>query len=258
MMKWREHWIVFLCGLPCIGIADNIRIVTEHLPPYQINTAQGPRGFATEIVQQLFKEANLPYQIEFESWSRAYQLALRDPNVCIYSISKSAERERLFQWVGALSYNITGIYSLRSRTDIQLKSLQDAHHYRIAVTRDDITHHYLLEHGFREGKELYVLETVDSMLQVLVNRPKEIDLVLVNDTILKYRAHDAGLDEQQFMRLLDLTDLPLDFHLACSLKTSQALVAKLQDALMTLKRDGRYQKIVGEWSEQFKNKISVP
>lgn len=257
-MGWTRGWYALVCSLPLYCTATDIRVVTEHLPPYQINTAAGPRGFATEIVQQLFKEADQPYHIEFQSWSRAYQLALRDPNVCIYSISKSDERQRLFHWVGALSYNITGIYALKNRTDIQLSSLDQARNYTIAVTRDDITHHYLLQHGFKEGKELYVLDTVDSMLQVLVNRPKEIDLVLVNDTILKYRAHEAGMTERQFVRLLDLPDLPLDFHLACSLKTSPALVAKLRDALNQLKRDGRYQKIVGEWSEQFKDSVAVP
>lgn len=257
-MRWSRGWCVIALGLPLFCTATDIRVVTEHLPPYQINTAAGPRGFATEVVQQLFKEADQPYQIEFQSWSRAYQLALRDANVCIYSISKSDERQRLFQWVGALSYNITGVYALKNRTDIRLTSLDDARKYTIAVTRDDITHHYLLQHGFREGKELYVLDTVDSMLQVLANRSKEIDLVLVNDTILKYRAHEAGMSEQQFTRLLDLPDLPLDFHLACSLKTSPALVAKLRDALAQLKLDGRYQKIVGEWSEQFKNSVAVP
>jgi polar amino acid transport system substrate-binding protein len=57
---------------------------------------------------------------------------------------------------------------------------------------------------------------------------------------------------------LDLPDLPLDFHLACSLKTSPELVAKLRNALAQLKRDGRYQKIVGDWSEQFKASVAVP
>lgn len=257
-MGWTRGWYAFVCCLPLCCSASDIRVVTEHLPPYQINTAAGPRGFATEIVQQLFKEADVPYHIEFQSWSRAYQLALRDPNVCIYSISKSEERQRLFHWVGALSYNITGIYALKNRTDIRLSSLEQARNYTIAVTRDDITHHYLLQHGFKEGKELYVLDTVDSMLQVLVNRPKEIDLVLVNDTILKYRAHEAGMTERQFVRLLDLPDLPLDFHLACSLKTSPTVVAKLRNALNQLKRDGRYQKIVGDWSEQFTDSVAVP
>lgn len=257
-MNWRQSMVGLCVCWPVISSAADIRIVTEHLPPYQINTPAGPRGFATEVVQLIFKEAKVDYQIEFQSWSRAYQVALRDPNVCIYSISKSEERQRLFQWVGALSYNITGIYALKNRKDIQLKDLADAHNYHIAVTRDDITHHYLLQHGFREGKELYVLDTVNSMLQVLVNRPNEIDLVLVNETILKYRASEAGMSSQQFIRLLDLPDLPLDFYLACSMKTDPLLVEKLRKSLEQLKLDGRYQAIVGQWSEQFDESVEVP
>lgn len=256
-MNWRPMVLTCaMCGFPVLS-APSIRIVTEHLPPYQIDTPAGPRGFATEVVQAVFSEAQLSYQIEFQSWSRAYQLALRDPNVCIYSISRSAERQKLFHWIGALSYNITAIYSLSSRTDIHIQSLDDARKYTVAVNRDDITHHYLLEHGFHEGKELYLLDNVESMLHVLVNRSREIDLVLVNDTILRYRAEAAGLEKNLFRKQLELPDLPLDFHLACSLKTDKTLVSKLRSSLQKLKSDGRYQQIVGDWSQRFDDKIGV-
>jgi polar amino acid transport system substrate-binding protein len=227
-----------------------VRVFTEHLPPFQIDTAGAATGFATDVVRQTFQDAGISYQIEFQSWSRAYQLALRDPNTCIYSISKSKERQALFQWIGELSYNTTAIYGLASRKDIKLHSLEQAKNYVIAVTRDDVTHHYLLQHGFEEGKNLYVLENVSSMLNVLANRRQGIDLVIINDTILKYRAVESGLAPAEFHKQLVLPDLPLDFHLACSLKTPEAVVAPLRRSLQAIKADGRFDKIVSGWSER--------
>ena len=227
-----------------------VRVVTEHLPPYQIDQHGEAGGFATELVRQTFADAGIPYRIEFQSWSRAYQLALRDPDTCIYSISKSKARQPLFQWIGELSFNSTAIYALSERTDIQLQSLEQAKQYVTAVTRDDVTHHYLLAHGFVEGKNLYVLENVASMLNMLSGRRQGIDLVIINETILKYRAVESGLAANEFRKLLALPDLPLDFHLACSMKTSKETVHKLQSSLLKLKADGRFQQIVEGWSEQ--------
>jgi polar amino acid transport system substrate-binding protein len=232
--------------------AAEIRVVTEHLPPYQIDQPGAAAGFATDLVRQIFQGAGINYQIEFQSWSRAYQLALRDPNTCIYSISKSKERLPLFQWIGELSYNTTAIYGLASRSDIQLQSLEQAKKYVIAVTRDDVTHHYLLKHGFVEGKNLYLLENVANMLNVLEGRRQGIDMVIINETILKYRAQESGLALADFRKLLVLPDLPLDFHLACSLKTSADTIQRLRQSLQVMKSDGRFNQIVAGWSENFR------
>lgn len=150
---------------------------------------------------------------------------------------------------GELSYNKTAIYGSAKRNDIRLDSLEQAKQYVIAVTRDDVTHHYLLTNGFVEGKNLYVLDNATSQLKVLTSRRQGIDLIIVNETILKYRATESGLKVSEFQKLLALPDLPLDFHLACSLKTSKAIVNQLQQSLSKIKADGRFDKIVQGWSE---------
>jgi len=251
-MHQRRWFLWLLAAAPLCSVANSIVVLTEHLPPYQIVQQGKVAGFATELVEQTFTEAGVAYQISFQSWSRAYQLALRDSNTCIYSMSRSPEREALFQWVGELSYNTTALYTMVSRTDVQVSSLEDARRYVVAVTRDDVTHHYLLKHGFEEGKNLYVLDGVANLLPVFSGRRNDIDLVIVNDTILRYRAQEAGLPANQFRRLLVLPDLPLDFHLACSLKTPEATVQKLRASLAALKADGRFARIAGQWSEKLK------
>jgi polar amino acid transport system substrate-binding protein len=226
-----------------------IRVLTEHLPPYQIVESQQMSGFATEIVRQTFAKAAIAYQIEAYPWSRAYQLALRTPNTCIYSISRSQERQPLFHWIGAISYNITAFYSLRKRTDIQLNTLADAKSYVTAVTKDDITHHYLAKNGFKEGEQLYLLQNISMMLNVLQNR-EDIDLVLVNDTILKYRAQESGIKLDALQKQLSLPELPLDFHLACSLTTNPEVISRLTRSLQQLKAQGDFAKILAAWSVQ--------
>ena len=67
--------------LPTLSFAaPQLKIVTEHLPPFQMDTAQGGTGYASQIVQATMAHAQIDYSIEVMSWSRAYNLALRDAN----------------------------------------------------------------------------------------------------------------------------------------------------------------------------------
>jgi len=242
---------ILLLTLCSSASAKPMMVLTEHLPPYQIDTQSGVSGFATEVVRRTFENAGIPYQIEVQGWSRAYQRTLRQADTCIYSISKSNERTPLFQWVGKLAYTITALYSLKDRPDIQLKNLNDAKKFVTAVTKDDITHHFLLKHGFKEGEQLYVLESVATMLNVLQGR-KDIDLVLINDTILKYRALESGVPMESLQKQMEVTGLPLDFYLACSLTTSKEVVARLSSSLQQIKESGEFARIIASWADKLK------
>lgn len=239
-----------LCCVPAwLHAAPHVKIVTEHLPPFQIDSPQGVSGFASDVVRATMAQAKIEFTIEAMSWSRAYNLAQRDANTCIYSISKGALREPHFQWIGAISYSLTSIYSLKKRSDIQINSLEDAKKYTIAVTKDDITHHFLLSNGFKEGKQLYVIENVYSMINILKGR-KNIDLIIVNDTILKYRAEESGVPFNELKKQIDLPELPLDFYLACSHKTDKTLVEQLTTSLEQLKTSGQFQQIQQNWASK--------
>lgn len=251
MRLWQYILTSFVLCYAAVSEAkpQTVRIFTEHLPPYQIVGAAQISGFATEVVQRTFELAGVAYKIEASSWSRAYQMALRQPNSCIYSISHSEERRPLFHWIGAISSNSTAFYALKKRRDIELKTLADAKHYVTAVTRDDITHHYLLRQGFKEGEQLYLLENIAMMLNLLQNR-NDIDLVILNETILKFRAEESGVPLDSLQKKLALPELPLDFHLACSLTTAAEVVQRLKQSLQQLKDSGEYARIVTGWSEK--------
>ena len=251
-IKRRHNFpVALLLALSTAAGAKPIMVLTEHLPPYQIDTQSGVSGFASDVVRRTFENAGIPYQIEVQDWSRAYQRTLRQADTCIYSISKSSERTPLFQWVGELAYTITSMYSLKDRPDIQLKNLDDAKKLVTAVTKDDITHHYLLKQGFKEGEQLYVLESVATMLHVLQGR-KDIDLVLINDTILKYRALESGVPLDSLQKQMEVTGLPLDFYLACSLTTPKDIVARLRVSLQQMKDNGEFSQIIASWADKLK------
>jgi polar amino acid transport system substrate-binding protein len=85
------------------------------------------------------------------------------------------------------------------------------------------------------------------MLIILKGR-KNIDLIIVNDTILKYRAKESGVAFDELKKQIDLPQLPLDFYLACSNKMDKTLISKLKTSLEQLKTSGEFQKIQQNWA----------
>ncbi len=159
----RYFWIlvpIYLSLTPHLGTisyaaqATDLQIVTENLPPYNYRDGAVIKGVSAEVVQALLKEVGLQADIHVLSWVRAYLKALNQPNVLIFSIVRTPDREALFHWVGQVSTTQSYLFKLSSRRDIRIARLQDARRYLIGTWREDVREQYLLSQGFIRKKEI--------------------------------------------------------------------------------------------------------
>jgi len=69
-------------------------IVAEELPPYEfLNDAGKPAGINVEIIEQIFSTLEIPYEIRFYPWPRAWLMAANGVADAILSVSYQKERE---------------------------------------------------------------------------------------------------------------------------------------------------------------------
>jgi len=232
------------------ALNEKITLITEHLPPYQILSEDNKvTGFSTDVITQTMKRSGYSYSLHLFPWVRSYNLALQKKNHCIYSIARLPSREKLFKWVGPLSeINNAVIWGLK-KTVYNIKTLEDAKKYTIAVMRNDITHIGLLERGFIEGEHLYVLDDVKSLVSLLISHP-EIDLIVADDITIDYRVELAGMKKSDFQRVFEIEDLSLDFYFACSKQTNDDIIKHLSTTLRSLYLDGTYDKIWDKWQDK--------
>ncbi|MBB2485971.1 transporter substrate-binding domain-containing protein [Mitsuaria sp. WAJ17] len=200
------------------------------------------KGNSVAFVELSLRRAGLqPYQSMLVPWARAYDMALKEPNVLIYLLARTPEREPLFEWVGELLRLRYRLYGLKAREDLQLHSMADARDLRVGVVRDDVRHQRLKALGFTR---LVVSSDISETLRQL--RRGQVDLVPMGARDLAENCRLMGLDCAQFRLVLPLPELDVSAYMAFSRGTPVAKIQALRKAYEALRREGQLQQMMGE------------
>jgi len=244
----RALLFVVLAGFAQLAVAvDEIRIVTEELPPYNMTRDGQVTGMSTEVVQAVLEEIGLQASIQSMPWARAYDIAQNAENVLIYSITRSAQREKLFKWVGVVAPMNWYLYA-RPGSNIQLDNLDDARQYQIATLKEDAGEQYLEAKGFTVGKNLQS----NNKYQYNYEKFKlgRVDLWISIELNALYLIRQAGDDPARMVvPALSLLDLGGDdgLNMAFSLQTEDAVVERFRQGLQAIRSNGTYAAIARKW-----------
>jgi len=212
-------------------------IYTEDSPPANYLKDGKIAGISVEIVLEIKKRLGVTAGIEIVPWARGYGIALRRPNVCLFSTTRLPQREKLFKWVGPLYEQLWGFYAKKD-SGIKVTSLDDAKSIgRIGTYYDDAKEQFLKKRGFTN------LVTMNkNIINVKHLLRGDIDLWVSSNFNMPYLAKQAGENP-------DLLELVYSFrsvenYIAFSSKTSDAVVSSWQQALDEIKRDGTFDRII--------------
>lgn len=246
-MKYIFAFLCFVLHLPSPALsAEPLTIVTEHWPPYQkVENGIATDGFATKVVQAMLEEAGTPMTIRGFNWARAYKMALERPNVMVFGLFRSKERETKFKWVGKLVRQVNSFWYLKGNHKVKIQTLDDAKNYRVAVPREDIRHQHLINHGFSQNHGIVVVR--DHLQAVSLLYLKRTDLVLSDNLNIAMTAKTAGFDPSLLIEVPNLTVHLGDLYIACSLKTPDDIVAKYAAALERVKQKGIYAELKAQY-----------
>ncbi|KAF7764144.1 hypothetical protein PCIT_b0063 [Pseudoalteromonas citrea] len=151
--------VTLLIGLCCFFThADEpqLQVVTEEWVPYNFTNNDGEiDGRATKKIREVLADAGISYDIQSYPWARSMKLAQTDRNTMIYSIYRTPEREKLFQWACPLLQPVKEyLFKLKTRKDISLTSLDDAKQYLVSVVRGSVSNEFLIKNGFENGTNI--------------------------------------------------------------------------------------------------------
>jgi len=224
----------------CFVYPAELQFLTEEYPPITFRKDGKVTGLATEVVEEIQRRTDSKAPIQVLPWARAYQTALSDPNTVLFSVTRTAERESLFQWVGPLVSQKTSFYALRG-TKVKVNSLADAKKLDpIIVVRDYYSEQFLKGEGFTN---MDLVANPEQMVKMLMagRRP----MMASDNLLLPALLENAGAKREDVESVYTFMESKL--YIAFSKNTSSATVAQWQQALDNMKRDGSYAKIYKKW-----------
>ncbi|WP_277372218.1 ABC transporter substrate-binding protein [Pseudomonas sp. AA-38] len=237
---------VMLSLLPLLAgtaqASDVIQILTQNYPPFSMSAngknferEDGIVGIDKEVVVELFKRAEIPYQMTLRfPWGRLQEMAEQQPDFAVYSLSRSAEREPRFKWVGPLS-EIQLVLLKMPGNPIVLNSLDDARRYSIGAVAGTSVSQYLEKQNF-------------SLKTTLSNAPAklqagEFDLWATTNPAGDYESRQDGVGKLDVAFSISSTQL----YLALNKETPDEVVQKLQSTLDQMRQEGFIDQVTARY-----------
>lgn len=251
---WQQNWFFLTNGNNLIrwvaaaslaaaghaAAAPPLTLVTEDFAPYSYLDHGKVSGYATEVLASALVHAGIDYSVQIYPWARAFQMARTQPNVLIYSIVRTPEREAQFHWIAQLAPRSVYLYQLKSRRDIKVRTVDDLRRYRIGANRGDVVEEQLHHLGLTAD---LVSQDEASLRKLVVGR---IDLMVASERMLQGLCQRIQVRCAQLERVMPMPGLG-DYYVAASLGTPPATVQAVRGALDKLKSSGAMQRTADKY-----------
>lgn len=227
ILRWSAS--LFLACIDAHGApVPQLYLATELSTPYSMREGNRVIGIGTDIVRDIMKRSSITYTVDLLPWKRAYTAALERKDACVFSTTRTPEREALFKWIGPIG---GADWTLLARTDRHLKlaTLDDAKPYRIGTYNGDARDDYLRERGFK----------VDPAQNDLIN-PRKLMLGRIDLWAASLRRGGTTLTRMGYADKIEsiLVFNHISVYLACNRNVPDEMVARMNDALAAMERDG--------------------
>jgi polar amino acid transport system substrate-binding protein len=231
---------LLLCMSMASAAADvQLHFYTEEYPPVTFSRSGKATGLGTEIVEEIMHRLGTTAPIEVVPWARGYKYASSMPNVGLFATTRTAEREKLFKWVGPIASTTARFYVRRG--GVRVENLEQARNAeRILVPREWYLDQMLRGMGFNN------LNTVTSPAEgVRMLEAGRAPLLALDDVTLAATAEAEGFDvndiETAFILMQSFQ------YIAFSRETPDDIVAKWQKTLDAMKADGTCDRLYAKW-----------
>jgi polar amino acid transport system substrate-binding protein len=216
--------------------------------PYNFQKDGLVQGLAYDVTKTLVERAGYQLQVDIVPWPRALQLAQTEGGTMIFSVARTAVRERIYHWIGPITTSEVWLYKLASRADIQITELRDVNPYLIGDIAGNSTLSLIKSLGYK----------VDTAPSNISNCNKfkigRVDLIPFDPNGVDTFLQTCGIAPQQVVKVLHL---PRDtaLYIGLSKNTPADLVTQLQQEFTAMSKDQTLQKIVLRWKQtQMNNK----
>jgi polar amino acid transport system substrate-binding protein len=224
---------------------DALFIVAEHAPPASMKEGAEVTGRETEKIRDMLERSAVPYTIDILPWKRAFTMAQQQKHTCVYSTSRTPEREKQFKWIGPTD-EAEWVFVGRADHKFLLRTLDDARSLRIGTYHGDARDEFLRARGFNVEP---VQNDASNPKKLLLNR---IDLWAVALRAGASLPAELSGDKGEIIPLLTFHRVKV--YLACNPSVPDALVDRMNATLDAMRRDGTFARVDRKYAALEKRK----
>ncbi len=221
--------ICLVASTHCSYAEEKLSIITCEAPPLSYTVKDKVSGPAVDIVRSIQKRLNTNEKIHVYPWSRGYSMLKDQPNVVLFSTTRTMKREKMFKWVGPIVERRFSFHAKKA-SKIEINNLEDAKEYHIGVVRNSNNEQFLISNGFKEIQRV-TLEK-QNLRKLLENR---IDLWYTDTAqssgLMANSSQEESIEEVFFVH-------KSRSYYAFNKKIPDSIVKRWQDTLDDLRKDG--------------------
>lgn len=239
------HTLAALAALPAARAwaqADEpLRLVTGDLPPMAMPGEPGQHGVLLDLVEMMFKRAEMPVRVEFYPWARALLMASERPRTLILPLNRTPEREARFQWLLKLYAQHFVFMSLTGKPRVD--TIAQAQRLRIGGLRGSSNLGALHQQGLQPSL-IYQAASIADMQRALERGL--VDALYGSELIHTDAWRRSGRDPARLQ--VGFTLESADVWLAAQGGITEAELARLRAARDALLADGSVERLFARYS----------
>lgn len=232
--------ILLVLLFSCTRKQAPLTILTEDYPPLSFAAGDSISGFAADVVSSIQAVLKINYKPTLLNWDEAYKRVISEPNIVLFSMDRTPEREELVHWIGPLGENKTFLYVYKD-SPLKAINLEDAKQLKaIATTTNWFSEQYLKAQGFQNL--VSSAKPSDSIKQLVTGR---VELSVFSELTFPQIAEDAGYVPSDFRPVFEV--MSSSYYIAISKGTDPKIIADWTKAFEQIKADGTLEKLKAKW-----------
>lgn len=216
-------------------------IMTEEWKPYNFQEKGTIKGISVDMLVLMLERTGSAQgrdDIQIYPWARAYKISREKPGTLLFTTARTAEREKIFKWVGPIFEIEFNIYALKSR-HIRINSFEDLRKYKIGTLRADAMEELLINKtGMKVSDFDQGASNLINMKKLLAGRT---DLIAQSKDTTIHTCKEAGLNPDEFepVFILEKSSMYYAFHK----ETPDSVIIMFQTVFDEIKSEGKLAEI---------------
>ena len=215
-------------------LAAELPPFTYHQPPPTVSEIGEPRGVVYQVVREMARRIGHSGTIEFVGWTYAQELAKAGPNIGILALTRSPEREPLYNWMVEV---VTDDLVLVGGTGVDVSTLDSVKDRPTGVLRTSGAEALLREHQFSR-----IEPASEEWVNAMKLRDRRIDAWLAPRLMVLFGWREIGGDAS----VLNIGQIvrPSPIYFAASRDIPETEAERWREAFAQVRADGTYDRIL--------------